>query len=108
MIPDGLPEIWLVRHGQSESNANLTTSTPEATKLTEKGWQEASFFAEFLAKRPDLIILSPYARSIESALPLRERYPDNTPLQQWPIEEFTYPISLLWPIGGRLRRNAGL
>jgi broad specificity phosphatase PhoE len=94
MTYDSLAEIWLVRHGQSESNANLTTSAPHASRLTEKGWQEARILAGFIEKRPDLIVVSPYARSLESALPLREKYPD-TPLEQWPIEEFTYlpPLS---------------
>lgn len=89
MILDSPSEIWLVRHGQSESNANLATSAPHASRLTERGWHEARLLAQSLDKRPDLIIVSPYVRSVESARPLLERYPD-TPLEQWPIEEFTY------------------
>jgi broad specificity phosphatase PhoE len=89
MTLDSPSEIWLVRHGQSESNANFTTSAPHSSRLTERGWHEAHLFAQFLDRRPDLLIVSPYVRAIESARPLREKYPD-TPMAQWPIEEFTY------------------
>ena len=78
----------MVRHGQSESNANLTTSTPQSTRLTEEGWQQARILAQFLNPQPKLIIVSPYVRSIQSARPLREKYP-HTPVEQWPTEEFT-------------------
>ncbi|MCB2183006.1 MAG: histidine phosphatase family protein [Desulfobulbaceae bacterium] len=89
MIPDVRSEIWLVRHGQSESNANLATVSPHSTRLTETGWRQASRFARLIDVQPDLIIVSPYVRSVQSARPLCERYP-QTPVEEWPVQEFTY------------------
>jgi len=38
---------------------------------------------------PDLIITSPYERTKQTAAPLIEKFP-NVPVEEWPIQEFTY------------------
>jgi broad specificity phosphatase PhoE len=89
MSHESRSEIWLVRHGQSESNANFPTVAPQSSGLTEEGLREASRLAATVNKRPDLIIVSPYDRSIQTARPLIEKYP-NSPVTEWPVQEFTY------------------
>jgi broad specificity phosphatase PhoE len=94
MSHDQHAEIWLIRHGQSESNANLKTRDPQSSSLTEQGRQEARSVSRCISQPPDLIIVSPYCRSILSALPLREKFP-GAPVEQWPVQEFTYlPLEL--------------
>lgn len=85
-------EIWFIRHGQSESNANLITQTPEGTPLTKKGHQEAQQVADYLAglaQRPSQIITSSYHRAQQTAVYTQQRY-SNLPTVTWPIHEFTY------------------
>lgn len=85
-------DIWFVRHGQSESNANMVTQTPEGTPLTPKGHQEAQQVAEYLAgltQKPSQIIVSSYHRAQQTAVYTQQRYP-NLPTVTWPIHEFTY------------------
>ena len=77
----------LIRHGQSEDNAGLVSRGLGKTHLTDKGRQQAKFTGEHWREKPDLIVVSPYIRTTQTAEPTMKRYPD-VPIETWPIEEF--------------------
>ncbi len=83
------PTVLLIRHGESEANAGLPTPSPVAIRLTEKGRAQASTLAESFDFQPDLVIVSPFIRTRETAAPLLAKYP-GAPVEEWPIQEFTY------------------
>lgn len=81
---------WLIRHGESTSNAGgrATTNVAEIS-LTDLGHRQAREAAARVARCPELIVMSPYRRAQQTAAPIIRRWPD-APLQIWPIQEFTY------------------
>lgn len=65
--------VYLVRHGESESNAGPVNRGP-AAKLTPRGYEQAAFIAERAAKLPiDAIVSSAYPRASETARLIAER-----------------------------------
>jgi broad specificity phosphatase PhoE len=84
-----MKEVWLIRHAESTANAGASTFSPESIPLTDKGLEQARCLADQVTNRPDLIVVSPFLRSQQTATPLIARYPD-VPVEQWPIQEFTY------------------
>ena len=95
-----MTKVWFVRHGESISNANLPTETPEGSELTPKGEQEAELAATFFTEAPDLIVTSSYKRAQQKAEPTINRFP-IVPVETWPVHEFTYlaPIRYKGTIG---------
>lgn len=84
-----MKEIWLIRHGQSQSNAGVPTEHPAKSLLTDLGHQQSRYMAEAIDKEPSLIITSPYTRSKETAQYLLDRFP-SCKTEEWRVEEFTY------------------
>jgi len=84
-----MTEFWFIRHGESESNAGLPSESDQSTPLTEKGVLQAKHVAKHLTKPPDLFVVSPYLRAIQTAQPTIDKFP-NTPIQTWPIQEYSY------------------
>jgi len=82
-------EIWLIRHGESVSNANLKTIHPARTPLTETGLQQSRSMASYIDTAPDRIIVSSYTRSMQTAQFCIEKH-KNAKLETWPVHEFTY------------------
>ncbi len=82
-------ETWLIRHAQSTSNAGQPTESPTATPLSDLGHEQAALLAKSIHQRPDLVVTSPYMRTLQTAQPLLDRYPDCTH-EEWPVQEFTY------------------
>lgn len=82
-------EVWFIRHGESVSNANLPTTHPAASELTEKGHREAEHVAQAFTHKPDLIVVSPYIRARQTAVPTINRF-DPVNVTEWPIHEFSY------------------
>jgi 2,3-bisphosphoglycerate-dependent phosphoglycerate mutase len=82
-------EAWFIRHGESVSNADMPTSHPAASELTPLGRAEAEQVAQAFANRPDLIVVSPYIRAQQTAVPALKRF-ENVPTATWPVHEFTY------------------
>ena len=80
---------WLVRHGQSASNAGLPTVGHGEVPLTALGREQAREIARRVDRQPDRLIVSPFLRAQETAAPIRERWP-RTPCEVWPIQELTY------------------
>ena len=81
--------VWLIRHGQSESNAGLPSTDWRAIPLTELGQRQAEHVAGVFADPPQLIVTSPYLRARLTAQPTIERYP-GTAFEEWPVQEFSY------------------
>ncbi len=81
--------VFLIRHGESESNAGLPSAGPGSAPLTAAGHRQAEQVAQILADVPALIVTSPYLRARQTAQPTISRFP-ATACQQWPVHEFTY------------------
>jgi broad specificity phosphatase PhoE len=81
--------IWLIRHGQSTSNAGLPAAGHGEVALTVLGHQQAREVACRVERRPDLLVISPFLRAQETAAPIRARWP-VAPCETWPIGELTY------------------
>ncbi|MGD0700928.1 MAG: histidine phosphatase family protein [Trebonia sp.] len=81
--------VFLIRHGESESNAGLPSAGPGSASLTAAGRRQAEQVAQVLADVPALIVTSPYLRARQTAQPTISRFP-ATACQQWPVHEFTY------------------
>lgn len=62
-----MKELYIVRHGESESNAERIFQDGDS-HLSEKGQEQAKFLAQRVAKLPniDLIVCSPYVRTRET------------------------------------------
>jgi broad specificity phosphatase PhoE len=86
-VPPAL--TWLVRHGQSTSNAGLPAVGHGDVPLTELGHRQARDMASRVDRQPDLLIVSPYLRARDTAQPILDRWP-GTPCETWPIQELTY------------------
>jgi 2,3-bisphosphoglycerate-dependent phosphoglycerate mutase len=84
-----MPTVWFIRHGQSESNADLITKHPAESALTELGLWEAERVVRAFRRAPDLIVQSPFLRARQTAVPTITQFP-HTPVETWPVEEFTY------------------
>ncbi len=80
---------WLIRHGESESNAGTPSAAPGVSPLTERGRAQAKRVAESLPETPALIVSSPYVRAAQTAEPTIARFPD-VHREEWPVQEFTY------------------
>jgi 2,3-bisphosphoglycerate-dependent phosphoglycerate mutase len=80
---------WLIRHGQSASNAGLPAVGFGEVPLTPLGHEQAREVARRVDRQPDRLIVSPFLRAQETAAPIRERWP-RTPCEVWPIQELTY------------------
>lgn len=84
-----MPTVWLIRHGESESNAGLQTLSPVFTGLTKRGIKQAECVSEAFNRSPSLIITSKYVRTQQTALPTIKSFPDAKK-DQWVVHEFTY------------------
>lgn len=85
--------VWLIRHGESQSNIGDSTKYSRVSSLTELGHKQAEeILSAFLAfdKAPSLIITSKYDRSTQTALPTIKHFPDARWEQQRRVHEFTY------------------
>ena len=82
-------DLWLIRHAESVANAGETTSTPREIPLSADGREQARLFAAAAGERPDLIVVSPYVRTHQTAEPLIELYPDAD-VEEMLVQEFTY------------------
>ncbi len=84
-----MKKILLIRHAESISNAGQKTENHATIPLSEKGRMEAEQLAESLGIIPELIVVSPYVRTRETAEPLIGKYP-HVPVEMWDVHEFTY------------------
>ncbi|MBI3219918.1 MAG: histidine phosphatase family protein [Bacteroidetes bacterium] len=82
-------KILYIRHAQSEANAGGRTIDPVSIPITETGYAQSVSLAEEISEQPDLIIVSPYIRTQQTALPLSQKYP-KCQMEVWPLHEFTF------------------
>ncbi len=82
---------WLIRHAESAANAGAATSDPASIPLSEAGQAQAQALAiaTALPRQPDLIVISPFLRTRQTAEPTMRRFPDVA-VETWPVQEFTY------------------
>jgi probable phosphoglycerate mutase len=81
--------VWLIRHGQSESNAGLSSADWRGIPITGLGHQQAERIAGAFADSPKLIVSSPYLRAQQTAQPAIAQYP-GVACEEWPVQEFSY------------------
>lgn len=82
-------QFIFIRHAESESNRGAFTNNPAEISLSTVGSEQAYTFAYSSLEKPDLIIVTPYIRTLQTAQPVATRNP-NLPLETWPLHEFTY------------------
>jgi broad specificity phosphatase PhoE len=83
-----MKEIWFIRHGESMGNSGLPTPGVAENPLTETGRAQAEAVAARIPRAPELIIVSPYLRTQQTAEPTRQRFP-TAPLETWQVQEYT-------------------
>lgn len=81
--------LWLLRHGESTSNAGLPVNGHGEVPLTAIGEAQATAAAAQLPHAPDLLIDSPFLRARASADAIARRWP-SVRRETWPIQEVTY------------------
>lgn len=79
----------LIRHGESEGNIGLPTDSPAAIRLTERGHAQADDLVQKVIDCPDLIVVSPYLRTQQTAAPLIRQL-HQVPVETWEVHEFCY------------------
>jgi probable phosphoglycerate mutase len=67
--------VFLIRHGESESNVGLPSADPGSIPLTGDGHRQARQVARVLPGIPALIVTSPYLRARHTAQPTVSRFP---------------------------------
>jgi probable phosphoglycerate mutase len=77
--------IYIVRHGQTETNKNFVPGTkrPKTEPLNQAGLKQAEQAADFITYRrtlPSLIISSPYVRALQTAKVIQTKL--GLPLQE--------------------------
>ena len=80
---------WLIRHGQSASNAGLPATGNDEVPLTELGHRQARDVADRVPRQPGLLITSSFLRARATAAPIHDRWP-LARCETWPIGELTY------------------
>jgi broad specificity phosphatase PhoE len=82
-------KVILIRHAESEANAGKVFPNSNINPLTENGKKQAEELREILDK-PDKIFISKYIRTIETAEPTINKYPD-VDVHLWvDLHEFSY------------------
>lgn len=85
-----MKRVLLLRHGQSTLNLGLAEKDYSLAPLTEEGIRQAEAASRDLPFEPELIASSPYLRTIQTAEPIRKRFPEAT-WELWnELHEFTY------------------
>lgn len=84
-----MKDIYIIRHAESTSNAGQRTENHHNIPLSEKGKQQAKDLAENITIVPDLIVISSFSRTQETAQPFIEKHP-TVPVETWDVHEFSY------------------
>lgn len=84
-----MKHVRLIRHGESAANAGEASLDHATIALTPKGMEQAYLVARSFTHAPALIVASPFARAQATAMATVAVFP-ATPLETWPIQEFTY------------------
>lgn len=87
--------ITLIRHAESLANVGRAAGSFSGCPLTAEGEHQAEALAASWQKAPDLIIRSPFVRTIQTSLPTIRRFP-HVPVEDWPVHEFTNLETARW------------
>jgi broad specificity phosphatase PhoE len=87
--------VVFIRHGESTGNIGIPCPDVSGVELTELGRQQARQLAESWVDAPELIVVSPFLRTRQTAQPTCDRFP-TVPVREWAIEEFTYLEPSRW------------
>lgn len=81
---------YVMRHGESESNVfgRIETNGDPHNHLTEKGKEQVREAIKKMHFTPDVIVTSPFARTVESSHLLHEAFPDAVVVKDDRIREF--------------------
>lgn len=79
----------IIRHAESLANIGEKTDRHDSIPLSDFGKEQARELAERISIIPDLIVVSPFSRTLETATPYIRKYPE-IPVETWEVEEFTY------------------
>ncbi len=83
-----MTDVWFIRHGESTTNAGEVSKDRSSTTLTALGHEQARAASLAIPKAPDLIVVTPYIRTHQTAAPLQGRFP-QTPREIWDLQEFS-------------------
>ncbi len=84
-----------IRHAESLANAGEACNDFARITITNHGRTQALALAESWSEVPTLIIHSSFVRTLQTAAPTIERFPDIE-VQEWPVHEFTNLNPSLW------------
>lgn len=84
-----MKNVRLIRHGESAANAGQSSQDHATIPLTPKGVEQVYLVAHSFNHAPALIVASPFSRAQATAMATLNAFP-ATPLETWPIHEFTY------------------
>ena len=74
--------LYLIRHAESENNARPEHERVDDPSITDRGVQQATSLAQWLATHPmDMLLTSPFRRALQTAAPVALRA--NTKIQVW-------------------------
>ena len=62
-----MSEGWIIRHAQSQANIGLKSKNPTSIPITNNGEGQAQKFSEKVVKRPDIITVTEYIRTQQTA-----------------------------------------
>ena len=96
--------FWFIRHAESEGNAGMVTTSAGGIPLTERGHAQAQHLAQHIDTPPDLFVISPYLRTVQTAQPSLDKYP-SIPVETWPIQEYTYLPAEVYRSSTTAQRN---
>lgn len=84
-----------IRHGESMANIGQWDGGFAEIPLTNVGEEQAETLAAKWTFTPDLIVVSPYLRTQQTAAPTIARFPE-VPVETWPVHEFTFWDPAYW------------
>jgi broad specificity phosphatase PhoE len=96
--------VLLLRHAHRADEGDTPSSGLGLPPLSPLGHRQARAFAASIDTAPDLVVVSSFLRSVQTAAPLLERFPGMS-VETWRVEEFTFlPPSLY--VGTTIRDRA--
>ena len=81
--------VYLIRHGESESNAGRATSSFANIRLTAAGHVQAKSFAQDFAILPSLIVTSSFLRARQTAGYFSDLHKEVA-VFEWPVHEYVF------------------
>lgn len=98
--------LWIIRHGESSSNAGEVSRNNHDVHLTNNGKNQAAWIGEHFPYIPSNIFVSSFPRTAETAAPLCMRF-NLKPIIRTELTEFSpLGLSVLGGMNGRQRAEA--